>query len=193
MRFVIKNYIKTSHGEKLYATFTDIVEDISEAKEKIVELIKLVRSVGSRTKGSKRVIKLLEVLSEIDKKAERDVLIIKVLPNDMKKEESKADCVAKISWHLDAKEETEIDFEQSVCDISGLYFSDPQEGWGLYFSFKKAVYNINNIPLNKFEEYAKKIPNSWFDEDAGIVFSAKFDQRKESKNDRINTADSENE
>lgn len=179
MRFVIKNYIKTSHTEDLYATFTDIVEDISEAKEKIVELIKLVQSVDSRMKGSGRVMKLLEVLSEIDKKAEYDVFVIKVLPNDMKREESKADCIAKISWHLDTKEEPEIDFTNSTCDISGLYFSDPQEIWGLYFSFKKAVYNINNIPLNKFEEYAKKIPNSWFDEDAGIVFSAKFDQRKE--------------
>lgn len=180
MRFVIKNYIKTSRGEKLYATFTDIVKDVSEAKEKIAELIELVRSVDSRMKGAGRVVKLLEMLSEIDKKIEHDVLIIKVLPNDMAKEESKADCVAKISWHLDAKEETEIDFEQSVCDISGLYFSDPQEIWGLYFSFKKAVYNINNIPLNKFEECAKEIPDSWFDEDAGIVFSAKF-QRKESE------------
>ena len=75
MRFVIKNYIKTSRGEKLYATFTDMVKDISEAKEKIIELIKLVQSVDSRMKGSGRVIKLLEVLSEIDKKAERDAFI----------------------------------------------------------------------------------------------------------------------
>ena len=179
MRFVIKNYVKTSHTEDLYATFTDIVEDISEAKEKIVELIKLVQSVDSRMKGSGKVMKLLEILSEIDKKAEYDAFIIKVLSDDMAKEESKADCVAKISWCLGTKEESEIDFKQSVCDISGLYFSDPQEIWGLYFSFKKAAYNINNIPLDKFEEYAKEIPNSWFDENAGIVFSAKFDQRKE--------------
>ena len=68
MRFVIKNYIKTSHGEKLYATFTDIVENISEAKEKIAELIELVQSVDSRMKGAGRVVKLLEMLSEIDKK-----------------------------------------------------------------------------------------------------------------------------
>ena len=168
MRFVIKNYIKTSRGEKLYATFTDIVKDVSEAKEKIAELIELVRSVDSRMKGAGRVVKLLEMLSEINKKIEHDVLIIKVLPNDMKKEESKADCVAKISWHLDTKKETEIDFEQSVCDISGLYFSDPQEDWGLYFSFKKEAYNINKIPLNEFEKYAKEIPDSWFDENAGI-------------------------
>ena len=179
MRFVIQNYIKPSRGEKLYATFTDIVKDVSEAKEKIAELIELVQSVDFRMKGAGRVVKLLEMLSEIDKKIEHDVLIIKVLPNDMKKEESKADCVAKISWCLDTKEEPEINFGQSVCGISGLYFSDPQEIWGLYFSFKKAVYNINNIPLNKFEECAKEIPDSWFDEDAGIVFSAKFDQRKE--------------
>lgn len=179
MRFVIKNYIKTSHTEDLYATFTDIVKDVSEAKEKIVELIKLVQSVDSRMKGSGRVMKLLEVLFEIDKKAECDAFIIKVLSDDMAKEESKADCIAKISWCLGTKEEPEIDFKQSVCDISGLYFSDPQEIWGLYFSFKKAAYNINKIPLNEFEKYAKEISNSWFDEDAGIVFSAKFDQRKE--------------
>lgn len=40
MRFVIKNYIKTSHGEKLYATFTDIVKDVSEAKEKYADILK---------------------------------------------------------------------------------------------------------------------------------------------------------
>ena len=177
MRFVIKNYVKTSRGEKLYATFIDIVKDISEAKEKIIELIKLVQSVDSRIKGSGKVMKLLEILSEIDKKAEYDAFIIKVLPNDMAKEGSKADCIAKISWCLDTKEEPEIDFEQSVCDISGLYFSDPQEIWGLYFSFKKAAYNINKIPLNEFEKYVKEIPCSWFDEDAGIVFSKKFTKK----------------
>lgn len=59
MRFVIKNYIKTPRGEKLYATFTDMVKDISEAKEKIVELIKLVQSVDSRMRGSGKVMKLL--------------------------------------------------------------------------------------------------------------------------------------
>lgn len=181
MRFVIKNYIKTSHTEDLYATFTDIVEDISEAKEKIVELIKLVQSVDSRMKGSERVIKLLEISSEIGKKAERDAFIIKVLSNDMVKEESKADCIAKISWCLGTKEQPEIDFEQSICDISGLYFSDPQEDWGLYFSFEKTAYNINKIPLNEFEKYAKEIPEAWFDEDTGIVFSEKFTKKGEAK------------
>lgn len=181
MRFVIKNYIKTSHTEDLYATFTDIVEDISEAKEKIAELIKLVQSVDSRMRGSGRVMKLLEVLSEIDKKAERDVFIIKILSDDMAKEESKADCIAKISWCLGTKEEPEIDFEQSICDISGLYFSDPQENWGLYFSFKKAVYSINKIPLNEFEKYAKEISDKWLDEDARIVFSEKLIKKGEAK------------
>lgn len=155
MRFVIKNYIKTSHTEDLYATFTDIVENISEAKEKIVELIKLVQSVDSRMKGSGRVMKLLEILSEIDKKAERDVILIKVLSNDMVKEESKADCIAKISWCLGTKEEPEIDFASSTCDISGLYFSDQQKDLEVYSSFEKATYNINNIPLNKFKEYKR--------------------------------------
>lgn len=176
MRFVIKNYVKTSRGEKLYATFTDMVKDISEAKEKIVELIKLIRSVDSRMKGSGKVMKLLEILSEIDKKAEYDAFIIKVLPNDMAKEESKADCIAKISWCLDTKEELEIDFEQSVCDISGLYFSDQEGDWngeklGVKTPFKEAVCNIHKIPLNKFEEYAREIPDTRLDKDSGITFS----------------------
>ena len=178
MRFVIKNYIKTSRGKKLYATLTYSIKDISEAKEKINELVRIIRTVDQKTKGAGKTIKLLTALFDVSKKEENEELVVKIfLPNEKKR--IKADCIAKISWCLSTKEEPEINFEQSVCDISGLYFSDPQEIWGLYFSFKKAVYNINNIPLNKFEEYAKKIPNSWFDEDAGIVFSAKIDQRKE--------------
>lgn len=161
MKFVIKNYVKTLHGENLYATFTYSVKDISEANGEVVKLIELVRSVDSRMKGSAKVMKLLEVLSEIDKRKEYDTVVIKVLSNDMAKEESEANCVAKINWWVDAKkliDEEPIDFTNSTCDISGLF---------------------NKIPLNEFEKYAKEIPDSCFDEDAGIVFSAKFDQRKE--------------
>lgn len=178
MKFVIKNYIKGSNGEKLYATLTYLIKDISEAKEKIAELIGIIRSTDSKTMGAGKTIKLLTALFDVSKKEENDELIVKIfLPNE--KDEAEADCIAKISWCLENKEESRIDFEQSLCDISGLYFSDPQEIWGLYFSFKKAAYNINKIPLNEFEKYTKEIPNSWFDEGTGIVFSAKFDQRKE--------------
>lgn len=180
MRFVIKNYIKTSHGEKLYATLTYLIKDISEAKEKIAELIGIIRSTDSKTMGAGKTIKLLTALFDVSKKEENDELIVKIfLPNE--KDEAEADCMAKISWCLENKEESRIDFEQSLCDISGLYFSDPQEIWGLYFSFKKAAYNINKIPLNEFEKYAKEIPDSWFDEDAGIVFSGKFTKKGEVK------------
>ena len=185
MKFVIKNYIKTSRGKKLYATLTYSIKDISEAKEKINELVRIIRTVDQKTKGAGKTIKLLTALFDVSKKEENEELVVKVfLPNEKKK--IKADCIARISWCLDTKEEPEIDFTNSTCDISGLYFSDPQEDWGLCFSFKKAAYNINKIPLNEFEKYAKEIPNSWFDEDAGIVFSAKF-ERKENKDDRINT------
>ena len=188
MRFVIKNYIKGSRRENLYATLTYSIKDISEAKEKINELVRIIRTVDQKTKGAGKTIKLLTALFDVRKKEENEELVVKIfLPNEKKK--IKADCIAKISWCLDTKEEPEIDFTNSTCDISGLYFSDPQEIWGLYFSFKKATYNINNIPLDKFEEYAKEIPNSWFDEDTGIVFSAKF-ERKENKDDRINTTGS---
>ena len=40
-------------------------------------------------------------------------------------------------------------------------------------SFEKATYNIWDIPLTKFEEYAKKIPDAWVDDNIGIVFSAR--------------------
>ena len=176
MKFVIKNYIKGSNGEKLYATLTYLIKDISEAKEKIAELIGIIRSTDSKTMGAGKTIKLLTALFDVSKKEENDELIVKIfLPNE--KDETEADCMAKISWCLENKEESRIDFEQSVCDISGLYFSDPQEDWGLYFSFEKTAYNINKIPLNEFEKYVKEIPNSWFDEDAGIVFSEKLTKK----------------
>lgn len=181
MRFVIKNCVKTSHGESLYATFTYIVKDISEAKKRIAELIKLVRSVDSRMKGSAKVMKLLEVLSEIDKREEYDDLIIKVLQNQMLKEESEADCVAKISWWIDTKkliDKEPIDFANSTCDISGMYFQDQEEDWdeetfGMKMPFKKATYNIWEIPLTKFEEYTKRLPEEWLDDSIGIVFSSR--------------------
>lgn len=180
MKFVIKNYIKGSNGEKLYATLTYLIKDISEAKEKIAKLIGIIRSTDSKTMGAGKTIKLLTALFDVSKKEENDELIVKIfLPNE--NDEAEADCMAKISWCLENKEESRIDFEQSICDISGLYFSDPQEIWGLYFSFKKAAYNINKIPLNEFEKYAKEIPDSWFDEDAGIVFSGKFTKKGEVK------------
>lgn len=180
MKFVIKNYIKGSNGEKLYTTLTYLIKDISEAKEKIVELISIIKSTDSKTRGAGKTIKLLTALFDVSKKEENDELVVKIfLPNE--KDETEADCIAKISWCLENKGESGIDFEQSICDISGLYFSDPQEDWGLYFSFEKTAYNINKIPLNKFEKYAKEIPEAWFDEDAGIVFSEKFTKKGEAK------------
>lgn len=99
--------------------------------------------------------------------------IVAFLNDLMLKQESEADCMVNISWRFNAKEESKIDFANSTCDISGLYFSDPQEDQGLYSSSEKATYNIWNIPLTKFEKYVKKIPDAWLDEDAGIFFSAR--------------------
>ena len=53
MRFVIKNYVKTSHGEKLYATFTDIVKDVSEAKEKYADILKNEKQILAEEKKQK--------------------------------------------------------------------------------------------------------------------------------------------
>ena len=71
-----------------------------------------------------------------------------------------------------------IIFEKSKCDISGMFFQDQEEDWdeetsGTKMSFEKATYNIWDIPLTRFEECVKKIQDTWLDEDAGILFSAR--------------------
>ena len=106
--------------------------------------------------------------------------IVAFLNDLMLKQESEADCMAEIDWCFDFTDETspKIIFEKSKCDISGMFFQDQEEDWdeetfGMKMPFEKATYNIWNIPLTKFEECTKKIPDTWLDEDAGIVFSAR--------------------
>lgn len=106
--------------------------------------------------------------------------IVAFLNELMLKQESEVDCIAEIDWHFDCTDDTspKIIFEKSKCDISGMFFQDQEEDWdeetfGMKMPFEKATYNIWDIPLAKFEEYTKKIPDSWLDEDAGILFSAR--------------------
>lgn len=106
--------------------------------------------------------------------------IVAFLSDLMLKQESEADSTAEIDWHFDCTDDTspKIIFEKSKCDISGMYFQDQEEDWdeetfGMKMPFEKATYNIWNIPLARFEECVKKIPDTWLDEDAGIVFSAR--------------------
>lgn len=106
--------------------------------------------------------------------------IVAFLSDLMLKQESEADCMAEIDWCFDLTDEAspKIIFEKSKCDISGMFFQDQEEDWdeetfGMKMPFDNASYNIWQIPLNKFEEYVKKIPDTWLDEDAGIVFSAR--------------------
>lgn len=59
-----------------------------------------------------------------------------------------------------------------------MFFQDQEEDWdeetfGTKMPFEKATYNIWEIPLTRFEECVKKIPDSWLDDSIGIVFSAK--------------------
>ena len=59
-----------------------------------------------------------------------------------------------------------------------MYFQDQEEEWdeetsGAEMSFEKATYNIWDIPLNKFEEYTKRLPEEWLDDSIGIVFSSR--------------------
>lgn len=101
--------------------------------------------------------------------------IVAFLNDLMLKQESEADCMAEIEWCFDFTDNTspKIIFEKGKCDISGMYFQDQEEDEGLYSSLEKAAYNLNKIPLNRFEECAKEIPDAWLDEDAGILFSSK--------------------
>lgn len=109
-----------------------------------------------------------------------DKPIVAYLSDLMLKQESEADCMAEIEWCFDFTDNTspKIIFEKSKCDISGMYFQDQEEDWdeetfGMKMPFDTATYNIWDIPVNKFEKYVKKIPESWLDESIGIVFSAR--------------------
>lgn len=109
-----------------------------------------------------------------------DKPIVAFLSDLMLKQESEADCMAEIDWCFDFTDDTspKIIFEKSKCDISGMYFQDQEEDFdeetsGTKMIFEKVTCNIWDIPLAKFEECVKKIPDSWLDEDAGILFSAR--------------------
>lgn len=106
--------------------------------------------------------------------------IVAFLNDLMRKQENEADCMAEIEWYFDSTDESspKIIFEKSKCDISGMYFQDQEEDWdeetfGMKMPFEKTTYNIWEIPLTKFEEYTKRLPEEWLDDSIGIVFSAK--------------------
>lgn len=106
--------------------------------------------------------------------------IVAFLNDLMLKQESEADCTAEIDWYFDFTDDAspKIIFEKSKCDISGMYFQDQEEDsdeetFGMKMPFEKATYNIWDIPLTKFEEYTKKIPDAWVDDNIGILFSAR--------------------
>ena len=103
--------------------------------------------------------------------------IVSFLNDLMLKQEAEADCTAEIDWRFD-DDTQKIVFKESKCDISGMFFQDQEEDWdeetfGMKMPFDTATYNIWDIPLTRFEEYAKKIPDSWLDDSIGIVFSAR--------------------
>ena len=108
-----------------------------------------------------------------------DKPIVAYLSDLMLKQESEADCMAEIDWCFDFTNDLpKIIFEKSKCDISGMFFQDQEEDFdeetsGTKMPFEKATYNIWDIPLTKFEEYVKKIPDAWLDDSIGIVFSAR--------------------
>lgn len=108
-----------------------------------------------------------------------DKPIVAFLSDLMLKQETEADCMADINWCFDFTNDLpEIIFEKSKCDISGMYFQDQEEyvdeeTFEMKMPFDSASYNIWQIPLNKFEEYTKKIPDAWLDDDFGFLFSAR--------------------
>lgn len=109
-----------------------------------------------------------------------DKPIVAFLSDLMLKQESEADCMAEVDWCFDYTDESspKIVFEKSKCDISGMFFQDQEEDWdeetfGMKMPFEKATYNIWEIPLTKFEEYTKRLPEEWLDDSIGIVFSSR--------------------
>lgn len=108
-----------------------------------------------------------------------DKPIVAFLSDLMLKQETEADCMADINWCFDfINDSPEIVFEKSKCDISGMYFQDQEEylddeTFEMKMPFDNATYNIWQIPLNKFEEYVKKIPDALLDDDFGFLYSAR--------------------
>lgn len=108
-----------------------------------------------------------------------DKPIVAFLSDLVLKQETEADCMADINWCFDfINDSPEIVFEKSKCDISGMYFQDQEEylddeTFEMKMPFDNATYNIWQIPLNKFEEYVKKIPDAWLDDDFGFLYSAR--------------------
>lgn len=108
-----------------------------------------------------------------------DKPIVAFLSDLMLKQETEADCMADINWCFDFTDNLpKIIFEKSKCDISSMYFQDQEEylddeTFEMKMPFDNASYNIWQIPLNKFEEYVKKIPDAWMDDDFGFLFSAR--------------------
>lgn len=106
--------------------------------------------------------------------------IVAFLSDLMLKQESEADCMAEVDWCFDLTDDTspKIVFEKGKCDISGMYFQDQEEylddeTFEMKMPFDNASYNIWQILLNKFEEYVKKIPDAWLDDDFGFLYSAR--------------------
>lgn len=108
-----------------------------------------------------------------------DKPIVAFLSDLMLKQETEADCMADINWCFDFTDNLpKIIFEKSKFDISGMYFQDQEEylddeTFEMKIPFDNVSYNIWQIPLNKFEEYVKKIPDAWMDDDFGFLFSAR--------------------
>lgn len=108
-----------------------------------------------------------------------DKPIVAFLSDLMLKQETEADCIADINWCFDFTDNLPKNiFEKSKCDISGMYFQDQEEylddeTFEMKMPFDSASYNIWQIPLNKFEEYVKKIPDAWLDDDFGFLYSAR--------------------
>ena len=185
MKFLIKNYSKDADNNKeILATVLFEVETIKEAQEKMAEFITKIKdnwktelNKNNKSIAAAMIVNLYHILDGMDIENYRN--------------ENYGEIVSKFDYYtrnvLDPTDKpivaylsdlTKIIFEKSKCDISGMYFQDQEEDWdeetfGMKMPFEKATYNIWDIPLTRFEECVKKIPDTWLDEDAGIVFSAR--------------------
>ena len=189
MKFLIKNYSKEENDEKgLLATVLFEVKTIKEAQEKIKNNwqtnLKNGKTIGET---AAMVVNLYHIIDGLDIENYRngnheefiskfdshtrnvvnptDKPIVAFLSDLMLKQETEADCMADINWCFDFTDNLpKIIFEKSKCDISGMYFQDQEEylddeTFEIKMPFDNVSYNIWQIPLNKFEEYVKKIPD----------------------------------
>ena len=149
MKFLIKNYNKDAdNSREMLATVLFEVQTIKEAQEKMADFIAKIKNNWEADFSKDR------------KKFTATAMIVNLY---------------HILDGMDIENYRNGNHEEflSKFDFNTRKEYVDDETFEMKMPFDSASYNIWQIPLNKFEEYTKKIPDTWLDEDFGFLFSAR--------------------